>query len=50
MRLLPIEAGLVIVAGTHIWLLNQAMPPDIQRYHAAINLLGAGLIAYGVFY
>ena len=35
--------------GTHLWMLNDLMPPAMQRYHALINLAAAGSIAYGLY-
>jgi len=49
MKLLAVEAGLTVIIGTHIWLLNDLMPPAAQKYHAMGNLAAAALIAYGVF-
>ena len=49
MRMLPVQLGLGVVVGTHLWMLNELMPPEIQRYHAFINLAAAGSIAYGLF-
>jgi hypothetical protein len=49
MRTLPIELGLVIVVATHVMMLNELMPPEVQRNHALLNLAAAGAIAYGLF-
>jgi len=49
MKLLPIQLGLAVVTGTHLWMLNDLMPPAMQRYHALINLAAAGSIAYGLY-
>ena len=40
-------SGTSIVVGTHVWLIAQLMPPEVQKYHAAGNLVGAALIVYG---
>ena len=49
MNMLAIDAGLAVIVGTHVWLLNDLMPPGVQKYHALGNLAAAGLVAYGVF-
>ncbi len=49
MNRLAVNAGLVVIVGTHVWLLNDLMPPAVQKYHAWGNLAAAGLVAYGVF-
>lgn len=49
MRLLPIQLGLAVVVGTHVWMLNDLMPPEVQRYHAYVNLVAAASISYGLF-
>ena len=49
MNKLAVEAGLAVIVGTHVWMLNDLMPPDVQKYHAWMNLAAAGLVAYGVF-
>jgi hypothetical protein len=49
MRLLPVELGLTVIVGTHIWMLNQRMPPEVQQNHALINLTAAASIYYGLF-
>jgi hypothetical protein len=49
MNTLPVFLGLSVVVGTHVWMLNELMPPEVQQYHALGNLAAAGLIAYGVF-
>jgi hypothetical protein len=46
---LAVTAGLVVIVGTHVWMLNDLMPPAVQQYHAWGNLAAAGLVAYGVF-
>jgi hypothetical protein len=40
-------SGMTIVVGTHIWMLVDVMPESIQKNHATLNLIGAGLIFYG---
>ena len=47
---LPIQIGLSVIAFTHIWLLNDLMPPAAQKFHAVGNLAAAAMIAYGVYY
>jgi len=49
MRMLPIQLGLAIVTGTHLWMLNELMPPAMQRHHAMLNLGAAAAVAYGVW-
>ena len=49
MNTLTVGAGLAVIVGTHIWLLNDLMPPAVQKYHAWGNLAAAGLVAYGVY-
>ena len=49
MNLLAVNTGLVVIVGTHLWLIRDYMPADVQLYHAGINLGAAGLVAYGVF-
>jgi hypothetical protein len=44
-----IGVGLAVIVGTHVWMLNDLMPPDVQKYHAWVNLAAAGLVAYGVY-
>lgn len=48
MKPVPFYAGLAIVVATHVWLLNEAMPESVRKYHAAGNLGAAALIAYGI--
>lgn len=50
MKPVPLYIGLGVVFATHIWLLNEAMPESVRKYHAAGNLGAAALIAYGVSY
>ena len=49
MNMYAIDAGLAVIVGTHVWMLNDLMPPDVQKYHAWMNLAAAGTVAYGVF-
>ena len=49
MNKLAVTAGLLVIVGTHVWLLNDLMPPAVQKYHAWGNLAAAGLVAYVVF-
>ena len=49
MNLIPVYIGLTVIAGTHLWLLNDLMPPAVQKYHAWTNLGAVALVAYGVF-
>ena len=44
---LPLSIGLGIIIASHVWLLNDALPPSIKNYHAIGNLAAAGLIVYG---
>jgi hypothetical protein len=44
----PVVLGLVVVTGTHIYLLNASLPDSIKNQHALLNLAAAGLIAYGL--
>ena len=46
---IPVILGLSVVVGSHLWMLNELMPPEVQQYHAIGNLVAAGVIAYGVF-
>ena len=48
MRLLPVQLGLTVVAGTHIWMLSEGVP-EVQRNHALVNLAAAAVIYYGLF-
>lgn len=48
MRLVPVQLGLAVVAGTHIWMLTEGVP-EVQRNHALINLAAAAAIYYGLF-
>ncbi len=50
MNSLPIQLGLAVIVGTHVWMLNELMPPDVQKHHAYINLAAAAAIGYGVYY
>ena len=49
MNKLAVNAGLVVIVGTHVWMLNDLMPLAVQQYHAWGNLVAAGIVAYGVF-
>jgi len=49
MNKVAIDVGLAVIVGTHVWLLNDLMPPAAQKYHAIGNLAAAALVAYGVF-
>jgi hypothetical protein len=49
MKQVLVGAGLAVIVGTHIWLLNDLMPPAVQTYHAWGNLAAAALVAYGVY-
>ena len=49
MKLIAVELGLAVIVGTHLWLIRDYMPADVQLYHAGINLGAAGMVAYGVF-
>jgi len=42
-------AGMVIVVGTHLYMLLVGLPADQQAAHAIINLVAAGLFAYYKF-
>ena len=48
MNQVALYTGLAIVVGSHLWLIADAMPPAVQKYHAIGNLAAAGLITYGV--
>jgi hypothetical protein len=43
-----VYSGLSVVVATHIWMLNEAMPESMRKYHAFVNLGASGLILYGV--
>jgi hypothetical protein len=49
MNKLAIDVGLAVIVGTHLWMLNDLMPPAVQQNHALGNLAAAALVAYGVF-
>jgi len=42
-------AGMVIVAGSHVYMLFAGLAPDQVVPHSIINLVGAGLFAYARF-
>jgi hypothetical protein len=53
MNTLPVNIGLAIVVGSHVYML--AMPMTMndatsKQIHAGLNIGAAGLIAYGVYY
>ena len=48
MNQVALYTGLAIVVGSHLWLIADAMPPAVQKYHAIGNLAAAGLITYCV--
>lgn len=39
-------AGIVIVVGTHIYMLFAGLPSNQMAPHAILNLVGAGLFAF----
>ena len=39
-----VAAGLTVIVGTHIYLLNASLPDSVKNQHAALNLAAAGLI------
>ena len=41
-------AGVSIVTGTHLWLLQGTLPEAIMKQHALLNLAAAGLIVWSV--
>jgi hypothetical protein len=49
MNLIAVQLGLAVIVGTHLWLIKDYMPPDVQLYHAGINLGAAAVVAFGVF-
>ena len=49
MNLIAVHVGLAVIVGTHLWLIKDYMPPDVQLYHAGINLGAAAVVAFGVF-
>ncbi len=42
-------AGMVIVVGTHLYMLLIGLPADQQAAHSILNLVAAGLFAYYKF-
>lgn len=41
--------GWLIIVGTHVWILiNKGLPENQSTMHAVINLVGAGLLYYGL--
>ena len=48
MKAWAVGGGVVIVVGTHIYLLNNSLPDSIKQEHAFLNLAAAGLIVYGL--
>ena len=45
-HLISYYIGILIVFGTHIFMLVKGMKPDQVNAHASINLIGGILIAY----
>jgi hypothetical protein len=50
MNTLPVIVGLGVIVGTHVWMLNELMPPSLQQNHAVGNLVASAAVAYGVFF
>jgi hypothetical protein len=48
MKSWAVGAGVVVVVGTHIYLLNNSLPDSVKQQHAILNLAAAGLIVYGL--
>jgi hypothetical protein len=48
MKQVVFYTGLAIVVGSHLWMIADAMPQSVQKYHAIGNLAAAGLITYSV--
>ena len=42
-----VGVGLSVVVVTHVYLLNNMLPPELHTQHALLNLGAAGLIVYG---
>jgi hypothetical protein len=48
MRGWAFNTGLAIVVGTHIYMLNSALPEAMRKEHAYLNLGAAALILWSV--
>jgi hypothetical protein len=48
MRGWAFNTGLAIVVGTHIYMLNSALPEAMRKEHAYLNLGAAALIVWSV--
>jgi hypothetical protein len=48
MREWAFGSGVVIVVGTHVYLLNNTLPDELKQQHAFLNLAAAGLIVWSV--
>ena len=45
MNALPVQLGLAVIIGSHVWMLND---PEKQS-HAIANLAAASLVLYGIY-
>lgn len=52
MKSLPIQIGLAVVIGSHLWMLQIDKPPAMEKpsnHHAIMNLGAAAMIIYGLY-
>jgi hypothetical protein len=42
--------GLSVITATHIMMLNEVMPAEVQRNHALINLAAVATVTYGILF
>lgn len=41
-------SGVVVIAGTHVFLLNNSLPDAIKQQHALLNLAAVAVIVWSV--
>ena len=50
MNSVAVGLGLSVITATHIMMLNEVMPAEVQHNHALINLAAVAAVAYGVIF
>ena len=49
LKQVPFGIGIVIVVGTHLYMLFAGLPANQQVVHSIINLVAGGLLVYHKF-
>jgi len=48
LKTIALWSGVVVIAGTHVYLLNNSLPDAIKQQHALLNLAAVAAIVWSV--